>query len=75
MKKAVPVSCVGVRDYQGCEPVVKLLRKKVEEKTAEYRRQVEEVRAAEEAAGGDAVASAAGAVAAAESVAGDVKHF
>merc|ERR1719259_384345 len=79
MKKAVPVSCVGVRDYQGCEPVVKLLRKKVEEKTAEYRRKVEEVRAAEEAASdgdeGDEGVSVVGAAAAvAESVAGDVKH-
>ena len=36
MKKPVPVSCVGVRDYGGCEAIVKQLKAKVEVKTQEY---------------------------------------
>jgi len=39
MKKPVPVSCVGVRDFGGCESIVKELKKKVEEKNEGVRRE------------------------------------
>lgn len=47
LKKPVPISCVGVRDYGGCETFVKELKKKVEQKTEEYDARVEEIRAKE----------------------------
>ena len=47
MKKPVPVSCVGVKDFGGCESIVKELKKKVEEKTREYKEKVREIMASE----------------------------
>ena len=47
MKKPVPVSCVGVKDFGGCESIVKELKKKVLEKTREYEEKVREIMALE----------------------------
>lgn len=54
LKKPVPVSCVGIRDFGGCENIVKELKKKVEEKTREYDEKVRELKAKE---GGEAEAT------------------